>query len=71
MFIALLQGGIGYLQYFNEVPELLVGAHIAGATALWVATVQLVLVTHARARTKRAIDETGRVQVSGLAAETV
>lgn len=43
MFLALLQGGIGYLQYFNGVPELLVGAHIAGATALWVATVQLVL----------------------------
>lgn len=43
MFLAILQGGIGYLQYFNGVPELLVGAHIAGATALWVATVQLVL----------------------------
>lgn len=43
MFIAILQGGIGYLQYFNGVPELLVGAHIAGATALWVATVRLVL----------------------------
>jgi len=43
MFLAILQGGIGYLQYFNGVPELLVGAHIAGGTALWVATVQLVL----------------------------
>jgi len=43
MFLAILQGGIGYLQYLNGVPELMVGAHIAGATALWVATVQLVL----------------------------
>jgi len=42
MFVAILQGGIGYLQYFNGVPEMLVGAHIAGATALWVATVLLV-----------------------------
>ena len=41
MFVAVVQGGIGYLQYFTGVPELLVGAHIAGATALWVVTVWL------------------------------
>ena len=43
MFIAVLQGGIGYLQYFTGVPEVLVGAHIAGATSLWAVTVWLVL----------------------------
>ncbi len=43
MFVAVVQGSIGYLQYFNGVPELLVGAHIAGATLLWVVTVGLVL----------------------------
>lgn len=42
MFIAVVQGGIGYVQYFNGVPEVLVAAHVAGATALWVTTVQLV-----------------------------
>jgi heme a synthase len=40
MFIAVVQGGIGYLQYFNDVPAVLVAAHVAGATALWVVTVQ-------------------------------
>ena len=30
-----LQATIGYVQYFNDVPELLVGLHVAGATALW------------------------------------
>lgn len=44
MFIAVIQGGIGYLQYFNGVPEVLVAAHIAGATALWITTLHLVLV---------------------------
>ncbi len=39
----MLQGGIGYVQYFSDVPEVLVAAHVAGATALWVATVWLVL----------------------------
>lgn len=42
MFVAVVQGGIGYLQYFNDVPATLVAAHVAGATALWVVTVQLI-----------------------------
>ena len=41
LFIAIVQGGIGYAQYFTGVPEVLVGLHIAGATLLWVATVRL------------------------------
>lgn len=43
LFVAIVQGGIGYAQYFTGVPELLVGLHIAGATALWVSTVWLTL----------------------------
>ena len=43
MFLAVLQGGIGYLQYFNGVPAVLVAAHVAGATALWVVTVNFLL----------------------------
>lgn len=43
IFVGLVQGSIGYAQYFTGVPELLVGAHIAGATLLWVLTVQLVI----------------------------
>ncbi len=42
MFIAVVQGGIGYLQYFNDIPAVLVAAHVAGATALWVVTVQFI-----------------------------
>lgn len=42
MFVAVVQGAVGYTQYFTGVPELLVGAHIAGATALWAMTVLLV-----------------------------
>ena len=30
------QGAIGYIQYFSNVPALLVAIHIGGATALWV-----------------------------------
>jgi cytochrome c oxidase assembly protein subunit 15 len=41
LFVGLLQGGLGYAQYFTGVPELLVGYHILGATVLWVQTVRL------------------------------
>lgn len=44
IFVGLLQAGVGYTQYFNGVPELLVGVHIALATALWVVTMRLLLV---------------------------
>jgi heme a synthase len=43
MFVAIVQGGIGYVQYFNNIPAALVAAHVAGATALWVITLRLVL----------------------------
>jgi cytochrome c oxidase assembly protein subunit 15 len=47
IFVAVLQAAIGYIQYFNDVPALLVGLHVAGATALWSMTVWLVLTTSA------------------------
>jgi cytochrome c oxidase assembly protein subunit 15 len=45
LFVAVLQGLVGYVQYFNDVPALLVGLHVAGATALWAMTVWLLLTT--------------------------
>lgn len=33
--VALAQAAIGYIQYFNGIPAVLVGFHIAGATALF------------------------------------
>jgi cytochrome c oxidase assembly protein subunit 15 len=33
--VSLSQGGIGYLQYFTGVPELLVIAHLIGAVSVW------------------------------------
>ena len=45
LFVAVLQAVVGYVQYFNDVPALLVGVHVAGATALWSMTVWLLLST--------------------------
>ncbi|CAB4338580.1 MAG: hypothetical protein F2690_04235 [Actinobacteria bacterium] len=35
--ISLAQGGIGYIQYLQGVPELLVGMHLIGTTVVWIA----------------------------------
>jgi cytochrome c oxidase assembly protein subunit 15 len=35
--IALAQGAIGYIQYFSGIPEILVAAHLLGATLVWIA----------------------------------
>ncbi len=42
------QAAIGYVQYFNELPVLLVALHVVGATLLTIAMTRLVLATEAR-----------------------
>jgi len=36
LLIALAQGAIGYIQYFTGIPEILVAAHLLGATLVWI-----------------------------------
>ena len=44
--VTLGQAIVGWVQYFTGVPELLVGLHIAGATALWATLVKSWLIAH-------------------------
>lgn len=41
LIVILAQGAIGYTQYFTDVPEVLVGAHILGSVLLWAAVVAM------------------------------
>jgi cytochrome c oxidase assembly protein subunit 15 len=43
LLVLVAQAGVGYAQYFTDIPPLLVGIHIAGATAVWSATLVLYL----------------------------
>ena len=43
LVLLVAQGAIGYVQYFNDIPAFLVGVHVAGATAVWSATLMLLL----------------------------
>ena len=38
--VSVAQAAIGYIQYFNGVPALLVGVHVAGAAAVWIAALR-------------------------------
>jgi cytochrome c oxidase assembly protein subunit 15 len=56
--VLVAQAGVGYVQYFTGVPALLVAVHIAGATAVWIATLRLVLSMRTR------VPAPGRVAVA-------
>ncbi len=38
LIIALCQGLIGYVQWFKDLPEILVGLHLVGSTLVWIAS---------------------------------
>ncbi|MFE6866835.1 heme A synthase [Kitasatospora sp. NPDC057692] len=44
----LLQAVIGFAQYFTDVPELLVGLHMLGATLIWIAALRIPLALRTR-----------------------
>jgi heme a synthase len=41
LVVTLLQGALGYVQFFTGVPWVLVGIHVAGATLLWFAVLRV------------------------------
>jgi cytochrome c oxidase assembly protein subunit 15 len=43
--VVLAQGAIGLVQYFSDLPEVLVGAHMLGACLVWLATLAMYAVT--------------------------
>jgi heme a synthase len=64
--VLVAQVGVGYAQYFTGIPALLVGIHVAGATALWAATVWFALgVTERRAAAETVADVTPAPVLAG------
>lgn len=45
LMIGLMQGAVGYIQYFNDIPVALVGIHVGLATSLWLSIVYLLVAT--------------------------
>ena len=54
--LVVAQGALGYYQYFNGVPRLAVGFHVAGATAVFSATVVVLLSMYEPVRARPGVD---------------
>ncbi len=46
--ILLAQGAIGYVQYFTDLPEVLVGLHMFGSAVTWIAVLRVLLALRER-----------------------
>ncbi|MDQ0580268.1 cytochrome c oxidase assembly protein subunit 15 [Streptomyces rishiriensis] len=52
LFLVLLgQGVIGYVQYFTDLPEVLVGLHMLGSCLVWIAVLRVLLALRERPET--------------------
>jgi heme a synthase len=52
LFLVLLsQGVIGYVQYFTDLPEILVGLHMLGSCLVWIAVLRVPLALRERVGT--------------------
>ena len=61
LILLVAQAALGYTQYFNGVPPLLVGFHVAGATAVFSATLAVLLSMYEPVPRRPGISEAGRV----------
>ena len=61
--VSLLQGLIGYVQYFTDLPWALVALHILGSTLVWIALLRIPLSMRTRGEVLASTDE--RVDANG------
>jgi cytochrome c oxidase assembly protein subunit 15 len=57
--VELAQGVIGFVQYFTHLPIVLVGLHMAGAAAVWLAALVLLFATRSRGPAPEPVTVTG------------
>lgn len=57
--ILLAQGVIGYVQYFTNLPEVLVGLHMLGSALVWIAVLRVLLALRERPDTAALADVPG------------
>ncbi|WP_328707939.1 COX15/CtaA family protein [Streptomyces mesophilus] len=65
LFLVLLaQGLIGYVQYFTDLPEILVGAHMLGSCLVWIAIVRVMLALRERPELEVSVPAQGEAQLT-------
>ncbi|MFD5390057.1 hypothetical protein ACFWMG_35085, partial [Streptomyces sp. NPDC127074] len=48
LVVLLLQGVVGYVQYFTHLPEVVVGIHMLGSCLVWIAVLRVLLAQRER-----------------------
>ncbi|MGP3685199.1 COX15/CtaA family protein [Streptomyces sp. IBSNAI002] len=66
LIVLLAQGGIGYVQFFTELPELLVAAHMLGSCLVWIAVLRVALSLRERPLAQAEIPAQGDPQLSSV-----
>lgn len=66
LIVLLAQGGIGYVQFFTELPELLVAAHMLGSCLVWIAVLRVALSLRERPAAKAEVPAQGDPQLSAV-----
>ncbi|GAA1907068.1 COX15/CtaA family protein [Streptomyces durmitorensis] len=65
--ILLAQGAIGYVQYFTDLPEVLVGLHMFGSCVVWIGVMRVLLSLRERPYTTAEVpSQTGDSQLSAV-----
>lgn len=66
LIVLLAQGAIGYVQFFTDVPEALVAAHMLGSCLVWISVLRLVLSLRERPVERAEIPAQGDPQLSAV-----
>ncbi|MFD6971138.1 heme A synthase [Streptomyces sp. NPDC059949] len=64
LIVLLAQGGIGYVQFFSDLPEVLVAAHMLGSCLVWIAVLRVALSLRERPAEQAGIPAQGDPQLS-------
>lgn len=48
LILLLAQGAVGYVQYFTDLPEVIVGVHMLGSALVWIAVLRVLLALRER-----------------------
>lgn len=64
LVVLLAQGAIGYVQFFTQLPEVLVAAHMLGSCLVWIAVLRVALSLRERPSDQPEIPAQGAAQLS-------
>lgn len=66
LVVLLAQGGIGYVQFFTDLPEILVAAHMLGSCLVWIAVLRVALSLRERPSEQAGTPAQGDPQLSAV-----